>query len=253
MRAANMQALTNDMKNRFPGMTIYGIGDAAHKLEPSDHNEDDTPGSLPEQTDSDNVPEHRAIDLMLGSVFTFNEADALVAKMVNDVPTRKRLHYIIWNGYIWESDNGWARQKYYGSDPHTGHVHVSGLASNDEDASPWPIVYAAAGSGPNPQPPAAVLRRQWPSYMPTNQYFGDINGPNESHGGYYVNEQPDVRAIQKRMQELGFAPTDPNWADGIWEQPTTDAVAAWQRRDWAHTTSRYGEVWYDDWYHLFTY
>ena len=64
MRSKNMQVLTDDVKQRHPGVVIYGIGDDAHKKRRSGHNEDDTPGSLPEREDADNKPEHRAIDIM---------------------------------------------------------------------------------------------------------------------------------------------------------------------------------------------
>lgn len=146
MRAANMQALTNDVKRKYPGVTVYGIGDAAHKLSPSGHNEDDTPGSKPELEDADRNPEHRAIDIMLGSSFTRASADSLVAALLADPSARSRMYYIIWNGYEWSRSSGWVKKKYYGSDQHTDHVHVSGWAADDENAAGWPAV-----NGPQPQ------------------------------------------------------------------------------------------------------
>ncbi|RPJ60928.1 MAG: peptidoglycan-binding protein [Acidobacteria bacterium] len=85
--------------------------------------------------------------------------------------------------------------------------------------------------------------------MPANHYYGLRTGPNESHGGYYAPERPDVKAIQTRLAALGHAcPTDGNYG------PTTKAaVTAWQRKRYAAQTSRYGEVWRDDWVRLFTY
>jgi len=157
MRSLNMQALTKDLQNRYPGIVVYGIGDAAHRLEASDHNEDDTPGVRTEQTDADDTPEHRAIDAMLSGAFTHNEADALVAKMLADAPTRARLYYIIWNKHIWSSTHNWEQRDYTGDNPHTDHCHFDGLASDDENSAGWPVVYAAAGSGPStpPTPPAS--------------------------------------------------------------------------------------------------
>lgn len=103
----------------------------------------------------------------------------------------------------------------------------------------------------------ATLHRKWPSYMPQNEYFGLVSGPHQSHGGYYSHERPDIKAIQQRLIKLGYVPgiTDPNndWADGIFEQPTKDAVAKWQKAKYASTTQYYGQVWSDDWKHLFTY
>jgi len=157
MRSANMQALTNDLKNRYPGIIIYGIGDASHRLETSDHNEDDTAGVRTDQTDADTVPEHRAIDAMLSGTFTHDEADHLVAKMVSDPATRDRLYYVIWNHHIWRRKGNWVQESYTGSNPHTDHVHVDGYAPNDEDSSGWPVVYVATGSGPTPSTPPPVF------------------------------------------------------------------------------------------------
>lgn len=246
MRSANMQALTNDLQRRWPGMTVYGIGDAAHKLSPSDHNEDDTAGSKSAQTDADNVPEHRAIDAMHTAGFTNEEGVALVAKMVADAPTQRRLYYIIHNRMIWSRSNNWVGIAYDGDDPHTNHVHFSGWAADDENASSWPIVFASSGSGPGP----ARLRRPWPTYVPTSHYFGLITGPNESHGGYYASERPDVKAIQERLNAIGFSAGSP---DGIFGPKTKSAVSAWQSKLYPQFTSRYGEVWTDDWQRLFTY
>jgi hypothetical protein len=81
-------------------------------------------------------------------------------------------------------------------------------------------------------------------------HYGDVNGDSHSHGGYYESERPAVKWIQIRMQELGYAPTSSGWADGIFEQPTIDAVANWQRARHAATTSLPGQVWGDDWHNL---
>jgi hypothetical protein len=109
------------------------------------------------------------------------------------------------------------------------------------------------GSSPSPTPPGggAELRRAWPSYMPSTEWFGDIKGPSASHGGYYASERPDVAAIQTRLYQLGYAEVGP--ADGIFGPKTVAAVSRWQREQYAPTTSYYGQVWWDDWSHLFTY
>lgn len=251
MRAKNMQALTNDIKTRHPGVVIYGIGDEAHKLAQSDHNEDDTPGSRPAQHDADNVPEHRAIDVMVGPKFTKDDCNRLVANLVNDASARSRLYYIIWNGRIWSRSNNWVPQPFF-DDPHYDHGHFSGWAADDENGAGWPAV----NGNPSPQPPQTQLRRPWPSYMLPGHFFGLITGPEESHGGYYANEREDVRAIQQRLISLGFVPGISNissgWADGIFEQPTLDAVARWQRAKYPAYTEFYGQVWWDDWERLFT-
>jgi hypothetical protein len=102
-----------------------------------------------------------------------------------------------------------------------------------------------------PKNPPAPPPRPWPAYMAPGNYFGLITGPAQSHGGYYPNEKPDVQAIQQKLQQLGYAPNVPAWADGIFQQPTVNAVAAFQR---AHMpgTQFFGQVWSDDWAKLFS-
>lgn len=157
MRAANMQVLTDQLKARYPGVVIYGIGDAAHKLQYSDHNEDDTPGSLAEQSDADDIPEHRAIDQMLSGQFTKDEADAIVARALADKEALARLHYIIWNHHIWRANGGWAQEDYVGDNPHTDHVHWSGLASDDENTASWGFVMSVGDPSPAPAPAPAPV------------------------------------------------------------------------------------------------
>jgi hypothetical protein len=133
---------------------------------------------------------------------------------------------------------------------HTNHVHLaSSVALIDQM-----LARLAGGTAP-PMKPA--LRRPWPSYMHPGHYFGLISGPKESHGGFYVWERPDVQAIQRRLIELHMVPGvgDPEspWADGLFEQPTVEAVSRWQRAYYADSTTLFGQVWSDDWAHLFTY
>jgi hypothetical protein len=131
-----MQTLTDQIKERWPGVTVYGVGDAAHRKSRSGHNEDDTPGSLPDQEDADTVPEHRAIDVMLGPAFTHADADTLVADLASHPENRARLTYEIWNGHIWSAKTGFERRVFDG-DPHDDHVHVNGLAADDANTDPW--------------------------------------------------------------------------------------------------------------------
>jgi hypothetical protein len=139
MRSLSMQSLTGAIKRRHPGVVIYGIGDAAHRLRTSDHNEDDTPGSLAAQSDADNNPEHRGIDVMLGPAFTRAQAYALIADLLRP-ESRARLFYILFDGWRWSRSTSWAKVEFDG-DPHDDHIHISGHAADDENAAPWPAVY----------------------------------------------------------------------------------------------------------------
>lgn len=140
MRSLSMQSLTDAIKRRHPGVVIYGVGDAAHKLRTSDHNEDDTAGSRAAQSDADSTPEHRAIDVMLGPAFTEAQAYDLIADLLADPSALVRLFYIIFDGSIWSRSNGWVRRDFDGEDQHRDHPHISGWAADDENAAGWPAV-----------------------------------------------------------------------------------------------------------------
>jgi len=153
-----MQALTNDIVNRWPGVVVYGIRTAPGS--PSDHYEDDRPGTDAPQTDADSNPEHRAIDVMIGGNFTFSEANAFVTRLVADPASQARLYYVIFNEKIWSRSNGWVVRAYTGSNPHKDHPHISGWAADDENASSWPIVFASPGSGPVTPPPNVLVMKK---------------------------------------------------------------------------------------------
>lgn len=144
-RSANMQSMTNDITAVHPGVVIYGKGDPAHQESASDHNEDDTPGSKPAQSDSDNKPEHRAIDVMIGPAFTKEEAYAQIEAVLADPTALARLDYIIFDGWIWSRSYGWRKRAYSGKDKHTNHIHYSGIASDDENGASWPAIYNGKG------------------------------------------------------------------------------------------------------------
>jgi len=84
----------------------------------------------------------------------------------------------------------------------------------------------------------------------TNDYFGLISGPKESHGGYHANEKPYIKLIQQQLIYMGYVPgvhdIHSGWADGVFEQPTKDAVTRFQKAHMPGTTY-WGQVWFDDW------
>lgn len=146
MRAANMQALTVDVQSEpefGQNVTVWGKGDLAHQSSPSDHNEDDTPGSKPEQTDADSVPEHRAIDVPFLGSFNLTKARTLRTRLTTRPANQSRLKYVILEQIIWRRKGGWVAE-YYNGEYHS-HLHVSGWAPDDENGSSWDI-------GPDPTP-----------------------------------------------------------------------------------------------------
>ncbi|MCG5460857.1 hypothetical protein MED01_004283 [Micromonospora sp. MED01] len=213
-RAANMQALTADVRREWPGVVVYGIGDDAHKKSKSGHNEDDTPGSKPELEDSDSRPEHRAVDIMLGKAFIKADADALVARLLADPKARARLFYIIWNGYIWSRSNGWKKTKYTGSDQHRDHVHASGWAADDENTASWPAVAVTTMEVPDMTPEehnwlATVHKNltMLDGRNPIGQIYTRMSTGEDATDAKYVPETPTLKSLGKQLTALQTALT----------------------------------------------
>lgn len=203
VEAANMRALRADIKAERPGATIYGIGDAAHQNAPSDHNADDTAGSNAAQSDADTRAEWRALDVMLTAAFTAADAAALVTALIGS----SRLVYVIYDRTIWSASSGWAPRRYGGSDPHTNHVHISGRAGDDENASGWPAVREALG-GEDP-----VTDEEFRTLM--NNYFTWLRG------GSGASSQAQRDARDAYRQALGVYVANSDVAAEIAEIPRT--------------------------------
>lgn len=94
------------------------IGDAAHAARDSDHN-----------PNSSGIVCAGDVTAKAGAPF----GDHLAEAMRHD----ERVHYVIWNRRI--ATNGGAWKRYYGSSPHTDHVHVSihQNAASWNDARPF--------------------------------------------------------------------------------------------------------------------
>jgi hypothetical protein len=139
-----MQVLTTQVKVARPGTIIYGIGDDAHKKRISGHNEDDTAGSKARDQDADNIPEHRAIDVMPGASFSKTDGDLLTKDLTENIENRKRLIFVNWGNSQYHRDNNWeARDN--SDDPHA-HVHAEGEADADDNTSPWVLINLAGTS-----------------------------------------------------------------------------------------------------------
>ena len=110
--------LNRELEERFPGIDIGTIADDHHKP-PSDH--------IPNKYDRVN-----ADDFMITKNFTATECQWLIETVLTK---DSRVKYIIRNREIWKPDTGW--QDYHGSDPHTGHCHVSVVDSAHSVTRPW--------------------------------------------------------------------------------------------------------------------
>ncbi len=114
---------------------------------------------------------------------------------------------------------------------HLNHVHLA-TSESMGDALIARHPGGGGGSTPPPEPPPPVGDPDPKVFpLPSGHYFGDINGPNESHGGdpsAPASDRAWIKKIQEKLQEKGFAPKTAGWADGLYEQPTIDAAKAFQ-------------------------
>jgi hypothetical protein len=125
------------------------------------------------------------------------------------------------------------------TDPGANFPYAELLAAiNGQPVTPLPA--------PAPEPvPVVGPTTAFP--YPHDECFGLLTDPSAKvHGGFTAAERAYVKYLQQRLQALGFAPSSAGWADGLYEQATIDAVAAWQHARMPGTTI-FGQVWFDDW------
>lgn len=121
--APSLQQLLREVNARWPGRdrTSDGsVGDTSHQARRSDHNPDPDSGGVVRARDFD----RDGIDPML---------------LVRVACTDPRTNYVIFNRVIYTRANGFRPAPYGGTNPHTGHVHVSirhGSAWENSTA-PW--------------------------------------------------------------------------------------------------------------------
>lgn len=94
---------------------------------------------------------------------------------------------------------------------------------------------AAPVPPPAPIPTGGPVLPPW--NLPAGHYYGNINGPAQSHGGWNQAEKNVVKVIQQRLIFKGCVDGVPasswastGWADGVWEGPTDQAMAEFHRR-----------------------
>lgn len=121
--APSLAALFREVDARWPHRdhgSDGAKGDAAHAGTQSDHNPDWSAGGVV-----------RAIDVDKDGIVV----DDLLAAVVGD----HRVWYVIWNRRIASATYGWVWKPYAGSNPHTGHVHISikHTYAAETDRSSW--------------------------------------------------------------------------------------------------------------------
>lgn len=101
------------------------IGDQAHAARKSEHN--------PNHDPTDAVPDGMvtAIDVDKDGI----DVPLLLKTLIGE----PRVWYVIYDRHIYSRTHGWAKRTYTGSNPHTGHVHISLVQTGAacKDTSPW--------------------------------------------------------------------------------------------------------------------
>jgi len=119
----------NQMNTRFPNRSKSSdgtIGDTSHQASSSSHNPDQT--GNPEYRDGDSLDEVRAIDFTTelndSSGITMEQ---VVQKWIESLRNGQMwwIRYVIFKRRIWHRRDNFVTRDYTGSDPHTGHVHVT--------------------------------------------------------------------------------------------------------------------------------
>lgn len=141
------------------------------------------------------------------------------------------------HGNVSEGINSW-------DDSHLWHVHVSFYRDASEAQMRLlldvlcgkPASIIDKGRGTSSGVVKALTGPKWP--LAPGNWFGPLTGPANCHGGFFPSERGNVHRIQLALQKAGCAPKTAGWADGRWEQPTTDAMRRWQHKTKRRVTGR---------------
>lgn len=217
--AGSLQTLRAEILDRFPGTTIWSIGDAAHRHRASDHN-----------INSRGVV--CAIDVVGG-----DQGNALWQFILDTKPDRVK--YAIWQRRIVNSTvSPWTPRHYSGSNPHETHIHISvgrgpSGRSNDphryDDTSPWGFADTQPKPDP-PSPPPDDDAEEWKQEVIDAMRTLDLsNAHNEPVLG------PDPKRLQGLLLAWGYGPDglvdDRGLPDGIAGPDTAGHLETFQSNE----------------------
>jgi hypothetical protein len=193
--AKSLQSLETEIKARYPGTTVWTIGDQEHQSGASDHN----PNS---------VGVVCAIDVL-------GNAGLSLASLAEALRTsgHPQLKYVIFNRRIATRKNGWKWVTYHGSNPHTTHVHASVGIGSDGNSAPGTydstVTWGVVGNGDYDMGDDMIglKRGDKGANVQALQYVLSDAGfnPGEKDGQYGANTAKQVLAMRK---STGSAATD---------------------------------------------
>jgi len=200
--AKSLTRLSDEIEAKYPGTTVWTIGDAAHQDTWSDHNA--TAGGVV-----------CAVDVLGDHGLSL---PAFTAHLIAD--PHPNLRYVIFNRKIYERKNGFQARDYSGKNAHATHVHVSvgngpdGRSTSGYDSTAaWGV--AEIGSTPS-KPPAP----QQPSTG--TKKLGD-KMPTLKRGS---KSKAAVRRLQALLTANGYKTT----IDGIFGTQTGRQLRAFQAK-----------------------
>lgn len=182
-------------KAKFPDAVVYTIGDASHASRDSEHNPE------PQGTEPGaDYGEVDAADFMKGNGVTAADLQELRDQLV--AHRDARLWYVIWNHKITSSvTEPWVERPYTGSDPHTGHVHVSVNDKFDNNPASWKLEDEMYGTIPLDGKVTSAVK------------YGDDDA---AHGGFDA-----VRRVQALLKLLQDSKVE---IDGVYGPQTRNAL-----------------------------
>lgn len=190
-----MTNLGNQFNKRWPtrdGSSDGAVGDYAHTQELSDHNPDDTSKhNASWDSDSDNVPEVRAIDVDND----LNESGMNMQSVIDHMRTLPNLgsviRYMIYNKKMYHVDDGFKPTNYTGASPHTEHAHFSGARSQSADSNTTFNFHFEKVGDPMP-----TVDEIWGKVL-DNPYTA---GPDTTTAGGYLRYAPSLSGIVNALK-----------------------------------------------------
>jgi hypothetical protein len=190
--------LIAEVKAEHPGIVVGTIGDAAHQATKSDHDPDEWNFVC-------------AADPMIGKAFTASEAEYLFQRLL--ALRDARIAYVIYNRRIFSRTvRPWKVRPYEGSDPHTGHVHVSVIhGSNPHPTTGWNVYPKPAQEEPVDWTNDTVQAINFFYSEAYRAAMGKATTP------YPTSGTPSAQAVRDRQARNAYAFT--SHADGVDPEP----------------------------------
>lgn len=184
--------LIDEVDRRWPARSTKSdgsIGDASHAARPSEHNPDRDPDGMPRG--------------MVSAVDITKESAGMMTELRKAVCADPRTWYVIHDRKIYSRTNGFKAKAYDGPNPHTAHMHVSLLQTEDAaKAGPWGVSAPGKAPAAPDKPERATL----------------------ASGVRYGSSHPQTAVLQRALIKAGYGPI-PDGITDYYGKQTRAAVA----------------------------